>query len=78
MKVINKKAGDIIFNNPTINITINKTFSTLEGVDQIDGLAIKDNKGNNKFNITRDQFERLYSPNEVFTQRERQSRTGDL
>jgi hypothetical protein len=65
VKVTNKKAGDIIFNNPTINITINKTFSTLEGVDQIEGLSIKDNKGNNKFNITRDQFERLYSPNEV-------------
>lgn len=33
VKVISKKAGDIIFNNSTVNLTINNTFNTLHGID---------------------------------------------
>jgi paraquat-inducible protein B len=75
VKIASKKAGDIIFNNPTVNVTINNTFHTLQGIDQIEGLSIKDNKGNSKFKTTRNDFEKLSSPNEVIEDKTKDSKT---
>lgn len=75
VKVTSKRAGDIIFNNSTVNVTINNTFNTLQGIDQIEGLSIKDNKGNDKFKTTRDNFEKLSSPNEVIEEKTQDSKT---
>ena len=38
VKVINSKSGDIIFNNPVVNLTINNTFNSLNGEKDITGL----------------------------------------
>ncbi len=65
VKLTSQKAGDIIFNNSTVNITINKTFRILKDIGHIKGLAIKDNQGNHKFRADRDQFENLYSATEI-------------
>ena len=75
VKVANKKAGDIIFNNSTVNVTINNTFNTLQGIEQIEGLSIKDNKGKDKFTTTRENFDKLSSPNEVLEEKTKDSKT---
>lgn len=75
VKVTSKKAGDIIFNNPTVNLTINNTFNTIQGIDQIQGFSIKDSKGKNKFTTTRENFENLSSPNEVLEEKTQVSKT---
>ncbi|MBC7524705.1 MAG: hypothetical protein H7239_09730 [Flavobacterium sp.] len=56
IKIVNAKSGDIILNNPTINITINNTFNTLKNKPEIEGLSFLANKENENVKISNAEF----------------------
>jgi hypothetical protein len=59
VKIINSKSGDIIFNNPTINITINNTFNTLKNETEISGLSLITNNEKQNVNILKEEFKEM-------------------
>lgn len=59
VKIINSKSGDIIFNNPTINITINNTFNTLKNETEIAGLSLITNSKKQNVNILKEEFKEM-------------------
>lgn len=58
-KVISTRIGQLIFNNPVINMTINNTFQALQASAQIEGISIKDASGKRKFKAKKALFKRL-------------------
>ena len=63
IKVINSKTGDIIFNNPTINVTINNTFQTLENENYIQGIKFQSLGNQKEIEIPKDEFENVIKSN---------------
>jgi hypothetical protein len=59
IKIINSKSGDIIFNNPTINITINNTFNTLKNETEIAGLSLITSSKDQNVNILKEEFKEM-------------------
>lgn len=61
IKIVNSKSGDIILNNPTINITINNTFNTLKNKPEIEGLSLLANKEEEHVKISNSEFQEMSS-----------------
>jgi len=60
-KVVSNNVGNMVFNNPVVNGTINNTFQHLRGIEGVEGLTIKDGAGKSKFKSNRDRFKHLSS-----------------
>lgn len=58
-KVINKRSGDIIFNNSVINVTINNTFNTLKGEPDIEGVKLISDLNNSQIEILKNNFDQI-------------------
>lgn len=56
VKIVNKKSGDIIFNNPVINLTINNTFNTLKKETEIEGMKFVSDLNNQQVEILKSNF----------------------
>ncbi|MGG9972761.1 hypothetical protein ACQ33O_13295 [Ferruginibacter sp. SUN002] len=59
VKVINSKTGDIIFNNPTINVTINNTFQTIENETNVKGIKFQSLANEKEVLIPKAEFENV-------------------
>jgi len=59
IKIVNHKSGDLILNNPVINVTINNTFNTLKKETEIKGLEFVSDLNTSKIEIPKDKFDEL-------------------
>lgn len=59
IKIVNSKSGDIIFNNPTINVTINNTFNTLKSKPEIEGMKFQGKNENETVSIPNYDFQEM-------------------
>ncbi|WLD23746.1 hypothetical protein NU10_13725 [Flavobacterium dauae] len=51
IKVINSKSGDIIFNNPIVNVTINNTFNSIGNEQNLTGVKFVSNLNEKQIEI---------------------------
>ncbi|MBD8019026.1 hypothetical protein [Kaistella pullorum] len=59
IKVINSKSGDIIFNNPVVNLTINNTFNALDGDKDVTGLKFVSELNEKQIEIPNSMFRKM-------------------